>query len=286
METRGVFYLLTGVAHAVRTVVSMWNLRKHFDGPITLYTTQDESHEIGRKCVKELRLGIDHRTTDELPIKKNRQFITKVHLLPNAPCDVNMYLDGDTLPMGDVTPILDLASEHEFCATQFCTWTTGGKMIGKRLRRWTAQVARGQPEEAMVDHLVAQALDPPMPAINGGVFAARRDAAILVPWYELSMLGRRTHICDEVALQMLLREYPSTILEGGRYNCSGHLGGDVSDPIIMHYHGEKHLRREPSRVTWIPAYNECIRENVAGIQSWTPAGDPSLAKFLKQSEAA
>lgn len=307
-ETSGVIYLLTGQAHAVRTLVSISGLRQHYDGPVTLFTTREESTAIGKLIATDARLCIDHQVTDELAHvpRKNRQFITKVNLMRYAPYDISMYLDGDTLPVGDISPVIEAAAEHQFCATQFNDWVTTGRMMTKRIMRWKTEVgpkivANGDGEmpipfserkgfgregELWINRLADQALSPSMPAINGGCFAARKNAAILKHWYNLSMLGRRTFICDEVALQLLLREYPSYILEGGRYNCSAHLGTHIKDPVVLHYHGEKHLKRESSQRSWIPAYNRCIEMNLGRIREWTPADDPTLTKFLATPELA
>lgn len=306
METHGVAYLLTGQAHAVRTLVSIVALRRNYSGPITLFTTREESHAIGELIARDRTLAVSHQVAHELVKvqRKNRQFVTKVSLMRKSPYDVTLYLDGDTLPIGDILPMIELAKELQFCASQFNRWTTAGKMMTKRLNRWKEEVATGDEmsieDSNRVRRLVDQAFYPPMPAINGGCFAARRDAEILKPWFDLCLMGQKTFICDEIALQMSLREYPSHIIEGGRFNCSAHLThytigeqhyncppGDftatpeVVDPVVLHYHGEKHLNRESSRATWIPVYNVCLEHNYGNIRSWTPANDPSLIKMIE-----
>src|SRR5262245_60028928 len=68
---RGVIYLLTGPAHAVRLVVSLWSLRRHYQGPVTLFTTQPQSHVIGQRCQADDRLRVEHRQANEVSAPKN-----------------------------------------------------------------------------------------------------------------------------------------------------------------------------------------------------------------------
>ncbi len=293
--SRGLIYLLTGPAHAARMVVSLWNLRKHNpDLPVTIYTTHDVSRGVALCCITDDRLGdIQIRQTTELAIKKNRQFITKVHLCPIAPYDTFIYLDCDTLPMADVSPLLDAAEEHEFCATQFCNWVTTGPKIQSRLNNLhdcvlehnQLVVTNVEYPEDDLDRMLARCSDieRPLPSVNGGIFATQRNSPLLRDWYNLSMAGRRGFICDESALHLVLTSHRSTVLEGGQWNCSGHLGGEIEGPIkIWHFHGEKHIKREASKQIWLPAFEEVWEENIADIQSWAPAGDKDLETYFKE----
>lgn len=284
--SRGVIYLLTGAAHAARMVVSLWNLRKrNTDLPVTVYTTTKESHLVAQHCIGDSRLGnVNHRITTELAIRKNRQFITKVHLLPVSPYDVVLYLDCDTLPIADVSPVLDAAEQYGFAATQFCNWVTTGSKITKRLTSLVDCIDDDNQIKQSAERQRDDCLSHPYPSVNGGVFATRRDAPILLEWYRLAMAGRRSFICDESALHLVLRDHEHTIMEGGHWNCSGHLGGEVekTGPVnIWHFHGEKHIKRDSSREIWLPAFTECWDLDVAGIRSWAPLGDGDLEKYLR-----
>jgi hypothetical protein len=276
-DDRGVIYLLTGPSHAVRLAVSIWSLRKHYPGPITVYTTCPESHVIGKLLAADSRLNVRHEQVRAVESRKNSSFLTKVALLPNVPYRVGVYLDADTLVAGSIEPLLESAAKHEFCATRFADWVTTGRTLRHRIERWRS-VEGPQFDRQQIDEMIEAALKP-QPAVNGGVFGFRKDAQILAPWYELAYTGRATFICDEIALQLLLPHYAHELLDC-RFNCSPIHAGPRDDVRIWHFHGEKHVRREACRQLWLPMYEECLAENIAGIHSWTPCGDRRLESFL------
>jgi hypothetical protein len=277
-DHKGVVYLLTGPSHAVRVVVSLWSLRKHFDGPITLYTTHPRSYEIGERCKADSRLRVDHRPFHDVATRRNSAFLTKVALLPHVPYDIAAYFDADTLVTGDIGELMDVRPEDEFHATQFSNWQTGGRIVSDRIKQWR-EIQQDRYDRAYFDSLIDAALQP-QPAVNGGVFAVHRGASILRPWFELAMIGKDTFICDEIALQLLLPHYPHRLLDC-RYNCSPLHGVNKHDARVWHFHGEKHVNRKAARDLWLPTYLECLQHDIAEMREWTPAGDRRLAAFLR-----
>lgn len=276
---QGFVYLLTGQAHAARLVVSAWSLRNHFSGPITVYTSRVESHEIGRLLAADSCLRITHQECVEAAVTKNSSFLTKLDLIQNAPYEITAYLDADTLVVGSVQELLQIDSQSEFHVTQFANWVSSGRKISKRVEAWRSVKSSKYSAQEM-EMLVDDALTT-RPAVNGGVFAFRRGAKLLHPWRSLAYEGWRTFICDEIALQLLYYRYPHRVLDC-RFNCSP-IYARCQDPRVWHMHGEKHLSRDAGRALWLPAFRECWEKNIARLRDWAPAGDTSLAEVLQAS---
>lgn len=269
----GIIYLLTGPTHAARLVVSLWSLRKYYDGPVTVFTTRPESHEIGSYCEQDSRLHVRHVRALEAKVRRNSAFLTKLDLLVSPPYETTVYLDADTLVAGKLDELTNVETDVQFHATRFANWVSSGKIMAKRISRWrTIRQKRFDPQ--WLADLVDDALKE-RPAVNGGVFAIRHGAEILTPWRDLAYAGWKTFICDEVALQLLLHRYPHRLLDC-RYNCSPRHAGNLPDTRIWHFHGEKHLAAGLARSIWLPEYEECMRLDVGRISKWTPAGDPAL----------
>jgi hypothetical protein len=281
MTNCGVFYLLTGPAHGVRLVVSLWSLRRHYAGPVTVFTTHTESHEIGDRCRRDPRLRVDHCPTRLADVRRNAAFLTKLDVLGQVPYPAAVYLDADTLIVGRLDPLIEAANRSEFAATQFADWLSSGRLIRRRIEAWRSVQPRCHDSDWM-NSLVDEALQP-RPAVNGGVFAFQQGARLLPQWRELAYAGWNTFICDEIALQLLLPRYPHEVLDC-RFNCSPLYGFERTDVRVWHFHGERHLRHARCRELWWPAYRICVAENIAGLAEWQPGADRRLRRFLSASK--
>lgn len=274
-NSRGVIYLLTGPTHAVRLVVSLWSLRQHYVGPVTVFTTRSASHDVGRLCAQDDRLHIDHRLFDEIESPKNRSLLTKVAVLQATPYETTVFLDADTLIVGSIDDLFELREEALFGLTQFCNWTTQKRVIRKRIERWRDVRREGFNVPELIDSALL-----PAPAINVGVFAFRRDYISLNAWFDLTQAGAHTFICDEIAMQLLLSTLPHQLFDA-RFNRSPIHCPSHADTRIWHFHGNKHVNRKTSRDLWLPAYKAVLSENLGDIVSWTPGTDKRLARLLK-----
>jgi len=277
-HNRGVMYLLTGARHAVRLAVSLWSLRQHYNGPVTLYTTLPASHAIGKRLAADCRLRLEHRPAEQVSRTKNATFLTKLALLPGSPYETTLFLDADTLITDDVAPLFVAAEEVGFAATQFADWVTSGPKMRHRISAWRlvqqdlfspADFARLL-DEAMAKH----------PAINSGVVAFSSGTPLLSAWQRLTEAGQGTFICDEIALQILLRRFSHCLLDC-RFNYSPLYAPEVPRVHVWHFHGDKHLQAGRARNRWLPVFEECLQVNVGDIRAWLPAGDEALQKHLE-----
>lgn len=278
-DRHGVIYLLTGVGHAARLVVSIHSLRRFYKGPILVLTTRPESHEIGRLCAADVRLNIIHQEYCEVESRRNVSLLTKVRLLQDSPFPITTFLDADTLVAGPIDELLNLAPSEELLVTQFGDWVTNGRTMRRRISRWT-KVAAPETSIKPLSELVAEALHP-QPAINIGAFTVSNSAKVLRRWFDLAYAGRRTFICDEISLQLLIRYYPHRVLDC-RYNCSPRYSRRTKDVRVWHFHGDKHLADDYTRDLWWPAFEACLQQDVAGISRWAPARDEALGRAMAE----
>ncbi|MCA9265809.1 MAG: hypothetical protein KDA60_18230 [Planctomycetales bacterium] len=272
--TRGVVYLLTSNQLAARLVVSVYSLRRWYSGPICLFSTRPESHELGEICAHDPRLAVEHRTIPERPGRGHTSaYLTKTATMLKSPYDQSLFLDADTLVAGDIRPLFDSLEEGEVTATAFCEGLTTDAHFQEQLEKWRTL---GDPAHLAfrVPSLIWGVSHFSYPAINVGVFAVRRDAAILPHWDALTLAAHNMPLPEEIALQLLLPEFDHSIL-AMKYNCHpmAYRGGD--DVRIWHFAGATHLDHDPSRALWLPAYDECRQHNIARICEWSRITSPS-----------
>jgi hypothetical protein len=263
----GVIYYNVGQACVVRLLVSIYSLKQHYQGPITIISEGSESDLLCTKVANVMQVDIKQASfnTDG---PKNHPFLAKTKIHQAAPYDYNVFLDSDTLVVGKIDELFNSAP---FTITRMADWSTNGPKISRRIENWSN----------VCPDLVKPALAYEK-AINTGIFAFRRDAPIFNEWYDLTLKNRDTFIPDEISCQLLLPKYLHNLLDC-RFNWSCKYGPEIEDIRIIHYHGRKHCRPGlPFNADkWIKVYNEVVAQNLADIRTWQPAGDRMLRKYLE-----
>ena len=274
----GVIYLLTGIQHAARLVVSLRSLRQYYSGPVTVFTTRPESHQIGEYCRNDSELMVDHVQISEGVEHRNSSYVTKVTMLQNLPYEVSLFLDADTLVCGDIDELLYTAQHSEFVITSVANWTTADPHRQKLLKRWL-ELKEQLKEQFPIEDLVRHCCENALPSINTGVFSLRRNATVLQPWLDLTTAGRDMPIPDETALQLLIPRFEH-VLFGTQFNCRP--GAVTDDDIrIWHFLAGIHLKEQAAREIWLPAYEKCAARNTANIRAWS-----RVARKENEQEAA
>jgi len=276
---QGIIYLLTRPTHAARLIVSLASLREHYQGPVTIYTTHAISGFVADLCVSDPLLRVEHRAIREVARNRNSTLLTKVALLPHVPYRQAVFLDADTLITGSITELFDSLNDAPIGITQFANWRTTHRKMRRRLNAWRRLQhvpTISNPLSTLIDNASTG-----QPAVNIGVFAFDSQAPFLNSWYELADAGRRTFICDEIALQLILPTIPHRLLDC-RFNCSPVYARHQSDVRIWHFHGDKHVASPLARTLWLSKLIEYVRQDIAQIRSWIPLSDNRLNPFMRE----
>lgn len=279
----GVIYFNHGTKHLARLAVSLHSLRAHYAGPIVVLDTgtPEAAPIIERIGASSLVVSV-HR----IPLAKvdrHACYVTKAALWRHSPFKRTVFLDADTIVVQPVGTLFDIVAEHRhIVVTRFRpSWNTQKQPYRGRIERWRGVRHRTIDVPAMID----AALDYPRPAINTGVLAWRRGDPLLPAWESLTRAGWQTPFTDEYAMQLLVAEWPHTLVAEW-YNASpAHHECRADQVRVWHCHGGKHCRPEAWPL-WGPLYRECVARNIAGIADWTPARDTRLAETLRREAAS
>ncbi len=275
----GCLYLLTSIDHAARLVVSLFSLRRRYSGPVTIFATRSEADDVLDFLVKDERLAplaVERLTEFSIEpeahfSRSNTNYITKVLAIEQSPFDATLFLDADTLVVGDIQPLIDSAVRDPITVTQFSDWKTTDIRYRKHLETWKCLV-ESAPTEFALERRLQYMMTTSLPVINTGVVALRTDSELIGPWKSLASLGRSCHIPDEMALQLLLPDYEHCRL-GTEFNCSPCYASEsvlsTHEVRIWHFVNATHLRDADSRGIWLPAYDECFEKNIANISQWS-----------------
>jgi len=283
MDSKGIMMFNRGDRMMVNALVSLYSLRKHYQGNITFYTDTPCSNinafeaELKNFGCNVIRLGekLEYKTL----VRKNSLFET-------PPYDKTLWMDTDTITVGDITPMFNYLDEQncDMCIPWFAGWVSDGSGIAKRIKRFKGIAEERHIEEALRHH----------PAINTGVLSFRRSekwSKFVKDWTDLAYRGslKRIFISDECAGQIL---YPSMHEWGLKcficptdYNISVlHDHGQSKDPRIYHFHGKKSVLDVSTCDIFKSAFEEMRKDNIANINSFLQYADKRLKEYLKKKD--
>ena len=270
--SEGIIFYNYGKGAIARLAVGVYSLRKHYKGSVTILSDGEESDELCKRFAADARLGVDVRNAVfDVKKDKNHHYLSKCRLAEHTPYDVSLFLDADTITIGDLTPLLPLALQHEFVVPQFSNWKSSGGTIARRIQQWKTI----KPKD--IDAAIAFG-----PAVNTGVMAFTKTSNFMKDWFKIARKGRHLFIPDETSCQVVLYKYPHKMVEW-YYNASCRYDKcDDPEVRLIHYHGRKHCRDGLPFYgeRWVKAYEEVAALNIAGIQDWTPGTDRKLRHYL------
>lgn len=270
--SRGVMYLLMGEQHAANMAVSLCSLRESgYDGDIHIFCDR-----IGGPLARKIVRSSDDESLRSIGVTSTKQLenipgkLAKTLLGELSLFDATVYLDADTLIVAKDALDKLWPKQSELVLTQFSDWVTTRNRMRGRISEW----ARCEPART------AACLKFPDPVINTGAMGfSTISKPVLDEWrkvawkranHDNSASGRRRKYepSDELALQLIFREYPNRVLDW-RWNAScvfdaKNAGPDVR---IWHFHGFKSFKRESGRNLFMPSYLKYLREDRCGLRS-------------------
>ncbi len=261
-DRRGIIYFVAGSKHCVHAIVSVMSLRDHYKGPVALIT---EADGVGRRCCEQIaaddRLG-PIKVIADATMKAGGHGVSYLckTLLPRlSPFESTIFLDADTLVVGDFSELWPDVASGEVCLTRFSTWvSTGGKMR-QRILGWEPF----EPER--VDRMFQKS----WPAINTGVMSWGINSEAFAEDWHHTAAKRSVFMTDETAAQVIFPDHNVRVLDR-RFNCSVVFDQDEDDARIYHGHGGKFWKRPSGWTVYSPWYEAALVNNVAGIRSARP----------------
>lgn len=260
MTDDGVLYLNAGTKHGVHTIVSLTSLRKHWKGRVAI-ACDDAGLSVAEWCAADSVLAPVEIIHDTRLRSGGRgiAYLTKTLLPLVSPFKRTLFVDADTLVVGDLSEAFPRTPE-EVVLTSFADWvSTGNKMRG-RISEWKDV----EPER------VARMLAKPYPAINTGVVGwGERSQAFTDDWHATAS-RRIAFITDELAAQLIFPDHAVRVVDY-RFNASvvfdvDRPGANPADVRLYHGHGGKFWKKDSGRAIYLPAYRACLEQNRGNIQ--------------------
>jgi len=248
-------------------LVSIFSLRKHYDGNITVFLIAEQP-----KWFLEL---LKILKCDNIVLKANgiRPLVRKAMLWRDSPYDLTMFLDADTVIVDSIDEYFDKIEEYKFCTGEFAEWKTTGGTMRRRINSF----------KSIVPDYVAPAIAYGK-ATNTGIFGFTKDAPILEEWEDVTKRGQKVNrIPDEVGCQMLLPKYKHW-LAPVQWGVSVKMSQPhhTDNMKIIHYHGRKHAGDWDLCDVWKQQYWEMRNTYQQFARELEQAmGDRRFARYIK-----
>jgi len=248
---KGVVYQLMGNRYLHHAMVSIYSLRKYYNGPVCIQTPEVDGAP--NRIAADKRLNLSVR---ELPRLKclNSIYVAKTTIHRHTPFQRNAYLDADTIVMGPIDELWP--KEGEFVVTQFGNRKTNHGRVAGRINKWRG-LAKVHVEEQLKN---------PKPSPNAGVFGFDREDPFMDEWHELAWRGARLKIPCESSLNILYYKTRHRLLDD-RYNCSPRSGVNWKSPVIWHTHNATH-RYKVLNGMFDRMLKEIKTQNLGNINEW------------------
>lgn len=257
----GVTFFNYSTPHLARLAVSLWSLRKVYHGPVCVLNAGGDDGIVSAICRDE-RLAVEQLPINIPQRRRHTAYCAKPSLWRWTPFDRSLYLDADTIVVGD--PYEALKVMGPLVVTRFSNWVSTGRIYSSRIRQW---LKVEHPQYAVAE-MARAAINEPFPAINTGVFVFDRDNSDLEVWESVTHAGHACSFTDELALQIMAPSFSLGWLSD-RWNASPIYHHCPADEVrVWHFHGCKNLRKDVGKELWWPVFEEVFRENVGGIQEW------------------
>jgi len=275
MNDNGIIYLNSGKKMLPRLLVSVYSLRKVYNGNISIIQIGDDGLDIINKISDKFNCQIIY-SKQELNIKHHYWFEkSRTHLY--TPYANTIFIDSDTLIINNIYELFDEIQQNDFIVPQFSNWICSGKRISKRLKSWNH----------IDKDLVKKTIESKMPSINVGVYGFKKISELMRHWFDFTIQNPNSPLPEEISCHLLLQKYKGKIISN-KYNCScKHDNPKLDDVKIIHYHGRKHCRFKNGQPLfnsdlWIKSWKEIFAFNLSNIQNWyKDCGDTLLNRSLE-----
>lgn len=231
-DTIGVCYFLIGKDYAPLLLLSIYTLRRYYSGAIEVICDGQGKEEVEQFELPEVY------PIDCLKDNKAKPFDVKPSIPLHFSFDRFVYLDSDTLIMGDISPIWPIEDEVVL------TYRHLGKGTNVRMRNRIKIFRSIWPDR--IKYMYDRSY--PYPAINMGVHGGSKN---LEKYYRdvIEVAASHESGTDEIATQITYPEYPHRIL-GRQFNA--HVDFDRYTKGVKIWHGARGFwkKKENGRKLW------------------------------------
>ncbi len=266
-EGRGIVIFHFGYAYALRLLVCLYTLRKHYAGAVTVFLRDDKAGRELRPIIESLGIRVEIKQGFSQSFDRHRVFL-------ESPYASTISIDSDTVFQGPIDELWEPLEQAGALLTRFRAHPYGVEGTPER-RGWGDRVAlldgvksllAPQDYNAAFERLVLQGID-----VNIGLMGFSRPTGdeFLLDWADHMERGRdlKASIMDEMLINGLHGRHRCNLVDD-KWNCPAsefYRLTSVTDARMIHYFADgsrifgARMARSTSSLAgriWLKAYAE------------------------------
>lgn len=258
--TSGVIYQLSGTQSSELCVVSLWSLRQHYSGPVTVFIT-DDCKRIARLIRGDKRLRVDLAPMS-LHGGMRPHWVAKTFTYLQSPYDYSIYLDSDTVVLSDPKFLFGHLTVAKCNEMRVLDDHRYARSVRRQMSKF--KNVHGPIMDQMVDHVYKANRF----VVNCGMVAFAREHPILWELHHLCIGLKDEKMHDEAAIQLCLPHHNDVRYVDGAWNSLVAYDDHWEDRKIAHYHHKHFANIDRGRETWMHHLHAAMQANAAGIREW------------------
>jgi len=272
-----VVYLTTKHADLPNLLVSLYSLRRWWEGDIIVYSYPEVLH-IVREIAVDKRLAFDYQRYEPVYIGTSGEEMSQQHVAMSVDSDYLVFLSNSTLVRGHIHDLFDSCLKG-FAATQsHQQWTTD--------KEYQSAAVALLAVKDIDDCLVHKCLSTGSPRVRTGVFGCMPSSNILRRWNDLTSLAKDIPNADSLTLQLLMLDNKNEVnILSSNWNSDPVTRKDnLDDVVIWNFDNDSQSRPNicPKAVSiWYPLWESCRMTNVGFVNNWIDQVLP-YTKYLSQ----
>lgn len=295
MASQGIIYQLSGPFTAELLVVSLASLRSSYDGPVTVFCTQDVQ-QIAEQIGADARLNVQLAPTilprggyqcfdcEELAVcpkcqqtieMRRPHWICKCFNYLLSPYDQTIYLDSDTVVLDDPSPLFTDGFTVARCAD---LRIVDEHQYPRSVRRQFRKFRQFSP---ILERMIDRCYQTNNYIINNGMLAFGRNHPMLREIHHLCVGLGSQKMHDEIAIQLIAPDYELNWVDG-RWNALVAYETLWEERKIAHYHHKYYAQMERGSSSWLPYLEYAVQQDFAGISKWRGRYNHYIAALLRK----
>ena len=246
----GIVYQVTGNGYEPKLFLSIWSLRRYYNGPVTVFYGGSDDRKMKRFCrkvpgIRVCSVSDPIANLSENLVEHHKHMLAKPATVLQSDYNKTIYLDADTTIHGRISTLFNfnLAFIPLWNPKTNRTMLLNDNVSKSSIRR--RKLARLSERFPSIQPWIKKCSELNIPYVNSGVFVISRDHPMVREWALACLTCRDVGLDDELFLAVVMVNWLDQIaFLGTEWNTIHQFNKDFGKRIIWHQNSRRWERSE------------------------------------------